>query len=390
MSQTPIVPSSPEELAGHLAEAALRNKRISVIGNDSKIGMGGAAIETETLLTTAGLRRVLQYEPRDLTVSVEAGLPFREMQSLLAENGQMIALDPPHAGEATVGGVVASNTSGPLRLGYGTARDLVIGMTFATLEGKLVRTGGMVVKNVAGLDMAKLMIGSFGTLATITSVNFRVHSLPARTESYLLRPATLEGALEWRQALRASALQPIACDLLSSGAARRIGRSGRLIAVRAAGSEQALHRYREAWREAERIEGDGERELWRGIREICPDYMRAEPDGVVLKVSTTLRDMAELWRAIDDEDATVGRFLTGVTWTCRRDGSGAQARLAEWAKRGWPGVVEYASHGTRLDQQLWHLPDDAAGRNAFALMQKVKQSFDPQGILNRGRLYGRI
>src|SRR3569833_2365954 len=118
---------------------------------------------------------LLHYEPNDLTVSVEAGTRWSELQKTLAKNRQRIALDPPFAADATVGGVVASNTSGPLRKQFGTARDLVIGMQFATLEGKLVRTGGMVVKNVAGLDMGKLMVGSFGTLAVITSVNFRLH-----------------------------------------------------------------------------------------------------------------------------------------------------------------------------------------------------------------------
>ena len=98
----------------------------------------------------------------------------------------MIPLDPPFAQDATVGGVLAANQSGPRRRGYGTARDMVIGMTFATLEGKLIQTGGMVVKNVAGLDMAKMMIGSFGTLAAIATVNFRVH--PDASRHPHLRP----------------------------------------------------------------------------------------------------------------------------------------------------------------------------------------------------------
>ena len=89
---------------------------------------------------------MLQYEPNDLTLSVEAGVPFAEVQRLLAAHGQMIAIDPPYSSEATIGGVVAANSSGPLRRAFGTARDLVIGMNFATLDGSLVKTGGMVVK----------------------------------------------------------------------------------------------------------------------------------------------------------------------------------------------------------------------------------------------------
>jgi glycolate oxidase FAD binding subunit len=385
-----IAPSTPEELAAELAQAALRNKRIAIVGNDSKLDMAGPAIETETVLSTSGLARVLKYEPKDLTVSVEAGMRFRDLQALLAQNGQMIALDPPHTVSATVGGVVASDSSGSLRAGYGTARDLVIGMTFATLEGKLVRSGGMVVKNVAGLDMSKLMIGSFGTLAAITSVNFRVHSLPQRTETFLFNPGTLDAALEWRRALRAGPLQPIACDLLSPGAASRVGRRGLLIAVLAAGSERAMNRYRAAWPEAERITGETAWAFWVGIREMFPECMRAEPNGVVLKVSTTLNDMAGAWRELKPDDITVGRFLNGVTWTFEPDASRASVLLAGWAKRGWQAVVAYASHEFRMEQTLWHIPEDPAARNAFDVMEKVKRLFDPRQILNRRRLYGRI
>jgi glycolate oxidase FAD binding subunit len=385
-----IAPSTPEEFAAELAEAALRNKRIAIVGNDSKLGMAGPAVETETVLSSTRLARVLQYEPKDLTVSVEAGMPFPDLQALLAQNGQMIALDPPHAASATIGGVVASDSSGPLRAGYGTARDLVIGMTFATLDGKLVRSGGMVVKNVAGLDMSKLMIGSFGTLAAITSVNFRVHSLPARTETFLFAPGTLDEALDWRRALRAGPLQPIACELLSPGAASRLGWRGLLIAVLAAGSEKALDRYRAAWPVAERITGETARTFWCGIREMFHECMRAEPNGLVLKVSTTLSDMAGVWRELKDEDIAVGRFLSGVTWAFQRDTALASALLAGWAQRGWPSVVAYASHEFRMEQTLWYLPEDPAGQTAFEVMQKVKRMFDPQQILNRGRLYGRI
>jgi hypothetical protein len=200
----------------------------------------------------------------------------------------------------------------------------------------------------------------------------------------------MEEALHWRRTLRAGPLQPIACDLLSPGAASRLGRRGLLIAVQAAGSERALNRYRAAWPEAERITGETARAFWSGIREMFPECMRTEPNGVVLKVSTTLADMAIAWRELNDENITVGRFLTGVTWTFERDASPAPALLAGWSKRGWQAVVEYASHEFRTEQTLWHVPEDPGGKNAFEVMKKVKHLFDPQQILSRGRLYGRI
>src|SRR6185295_2657942 len=131
----------------------------------------------------------------------------RELTRMLGENRQMVPLDPPFAATASVGGVVASNSNGPRRRLYGTARDLVIGMQFATLEGKLVNSGGMVVKNVAGRDMGKLMIGSFGTLAAIAVVNFKLAPMPEVESSILLPFPTLEAAGQARSRILQGQLQ---------------------------------------------------------------------------------------------------------------------------------------------------------------------------------------
>ena len=161
--------------------------------------MAGPVAPADIRISTAGMKRVLQYEPRDLTVSVESGMPFTELNALLARNGQMIPLEGPYCDAATVGGMVAANISGARRRLYGTARDLVIGMKFATLDGKLVQSGGMVVKNVAGLDMGKLMIGSFGTLAAIASVNFKLTPRPAMARTVLFTFDDLAAAFEARE-----------------------------------------------------------------------------------------------------------------------------------------------------------------------------------------------
>src|SRR5580704_8527850 len=134
-----VTPQTPEELAAALADAAAGKKSITLGGRFSKNKMGGPISSSAVTIATTRLTRVLSYEPKDLTISVESGLPWAEFTRLLAENRQMVPLDPPFAGLATVGGVVAANSSGPRRRLYGTARDMVIGMTFATLEGKLVK-----------------------------------------------------------------------------------------------------------------------------------------------------------------------------------------------------------------------------------------------------------
>jgi hypothetical protein len=187
-------PETPDDLAEALNRAARHLRTICLEGNGSKRLMAGPVAGADETISTAALNRVLGYEPRDLTISVEAGLPWREFVALLRQNRQMVPLDPPFAEQATVGGVVAANSSGPRRRLYGTARDMVIGMWFVTLDRKLVQSGGMVVKNVAGLDMAKLMIGSFGTLAAIAVVNFKVQPMPEVERTILLSFADSKAA----------------------------------------------------------------------------------------------------------------------------------------------------------------------------------------------------
>src|ERR1019366_3871149 len=192
---------SPAELAEALRDAAAAGRTIALAGNSTKRHMAGPVEPDDRALTTLSMRGVLKYEPRDLTISVTAGLSWCELTHLLAENRQMVPLDPPFADGATVGGVISANCSGPRRRLYGTERDMVMGMTFATLGDKLVKSGGMVVKHVAGLDMAKLMIGSFGTLAAIAVVNFKLQPMPELERSFLLPFDSLAAAMAARNVI---------------------------------------------------------------------------------------------------------------------------------------------------------------------------------------------
>ena len=167
-------------------------------------------------------------------------------------------------------------------------------MTFATLEGKIVRTGGMVVKNVAGLDIGKLLIGSFGTLAVITSINFRVHSLPQETRTFLFTFADLDSAIEKRNVIVRSVLQPVAVDLISPAAAVRLGFRGYILVVQAGGSHAVLQRYARDLNTSDQISGQPETSLWQTIREFSPDFLRRQPNGIVLRISTTLNDVGIL------------------------------------------------------------------------------------------------
>src|SRR5215472_12943122 len=232
---TVLCPESPEQLAEALRASASEHRTIRLGGRFSKDRLGGRPYPAAVTISTRAMNRWLKYDPRDLTVSVEAGMPWADLDRTLREHGQMLPLDPGWA-ESTVAGVVAANVSGPRRRLYGTARDLVIGMQFATLEGKLVNSGGMVVKNVAGLDMAKLMIGSLGTLAAIAVVNFKLSPMPETERSFLLPFDSATAAVEARNKILAGVLQPAAIDIWNPQAASTIGNRAWILAVRAGGN----------------------------------------------------------------------------------------------------------------------------------------------------------
>lgn len=378
----PLRPETPQQLCEALAAAAAAGKQITLGGAFTKDRLGHPPAPPEVVISAAAMRRVVQYEPRDLTISVEAGLPIAELNRIAGEHRQMLPLDPPYYDEATVGGVVAAATSGPRRRLYGACRDFVIGMKFATLEGKLIESGGMVVKNVAGLDMSKLMIGSFGTLAAIAVVNFRLVPRPPETCTYVCRFATAEEAFAARDALLKSYLQPAAVDILNPAAAERIGRDGYLLLVQVGGSEAVLERYAREL-EGQPVQGEPEQVLWRAVREFSPEFLREHPEGAVVRYSSTLRDQVELVR--EHEVPVVTRAGTGVSYAFFADGAAAAEAAREAVRRGRRVVIESPPVGAAQDFEQWPNPG-----SDFALMVRLKQLFDPNGLLNRGRLYGRL
>ena len=381
-----LAPRSPAELAEALLDAAAHKRTIALAGNASKRVMAGPVEPADVSIATTALRRVLQYEPHDLTISVEAGLPWSEFTSLVAQNRQMVPLDPPFAESATVGGVIAANSSGPRRTLYGTARDLVIGMHFATLEGKLVQSGGMVVKNVAGLDMAKLMIGSFGTLAAIAVVNFKLLPAPDAERSFLLPFPSAAEAVEVRNRVLASPLQPSALDLLNPAAATSFGGSGWLLALRAGGSPASLHRY-----EAElayiagrlAVETECPETFWPDIERFTPQFLKRWPDGAVVRVSCTLKDLDSVMASFPGP--AVARAASGVCYGYFEQAEAAPEWFARANALGWKAVIEFAPEARKKALVLWPLPS-----GDFELMRRVKNLFDPSNLLNRGRLYRRI
>ncbi len=378
-------PETHDDLAEALSRAARHLRTICLQGNGSKRQMAGpVACADETIATTA-LNRVLEYEPRDLTISVEAGLPWRDFTALLRQNRQMVPLDPPFAAQATVGGVVAANTSGPRRRLYGTARDMVIGMRFITLARKLVQSGGMVVKNVAGLDMAKLMIGSFGTLAAIAVVNFKLQPMPEVERTVLLSFADSKAAFAARARLLASVLQPAALDLFNPSAAVQGGPAW-ILAVRAAGNQAAVDRYQRelaSLGEPQTLEGTPHDEFWRQVEDFTPRFLATHADGAVVRVSSKLTDLEKLMAPL--AVPALARAGSGVCYVYFDETGSAARYLAEAAAQGWKAVIEFAPEARKPQLELWPAP----GAD-FEIMQRLKALFDPSNVLNRGRLYHRL
>ena len=178
--KTIVLPKSVGEIQDILHYASEKGLSVMPAGAGTKLGIGNLANTTDIVLATTQLNKVVEYEPADLTVTIEAGMKLADLQKELAQHRQFLPLIPPYSDKCTIGGIVATNASGPLRLRYGTSRNLVLGMHVAHASGTVVKSGGKVVKNVAGYDINKLYIGSYGTLGIITEVTLKLAPLPVK------------------------------------------------------------------------------------------------------------------------------------------------------------------------------------------------------------------
>lgn len=367
-------PATPAQLADLLQHCQNNRQRIEISGARTKVRMGGPVVDADIRIETKALNRVLAYNPRDLTISVEAGIRYADLTAALAEHRQFLPIEPPFSGEATIGGVLATHSSGYRRRLFGTVRDLVIGMQFATLEGKIVQSGGMVVKNVAGLDFAKLLTGSFGTLACITVVNFKLMPHPAGARTFLYQNVSAREVFSRRDALLKSVLQPSGLDILNPAAAQRIGLEAQWsLLVEALGSDTVLARYQKELPEYSVIGN----EIWLRVRDFTPAWLADYQEAHVVRLCCQLMEMESRMCALPSDSAAIGRGGNGIVYAH----SPGTADLPAGAK----GLIDFSPAARPVKERLWPSPG-----NDFFLMEKIKQHFDPQALLNPGRLYGRI
>ncbi|MFC3883608.1 FAD-binding oxidoreductase [Bacillus songklensis] len=242
--QVTVYPESEEEIANIIKYANNHEKKISVIGGGTKRGFGGLLEKADILLSLANYKGIVEHTVGDMTLTVKPGTPFKELQEYLAEHNQKISLDPAWPEYATIGGIIASNESGPKRLGYGSARDVVIGLKMVYPDGTIIRSGGKVVKNVAGYDMNKLFIGSMGTLGVVSEVTLKLRPLPKYESLVLL--SFPEGNLEEIRSfvinLLDSMMEPISVEVLSPSLSEKLtGQSFYTLAIGFEDVESSVH-----------------------------------------------------------------------------------------------------------------------------------------------------
>ncbi len=386
-----LCPTSTDDLVAALQGCAEDEASIETGGSFTKRQFGGSCVETRRRLTTRGLDRLLAYEPADLTISAEAGMRVAELNRILAENNQFLPLDSAFGEKATIGGVLASNLSGPRRRRYGTARDMTIGMSFATLDGRVVRSGGMVVKNVTGLDMTKLMIGSFGTLAVIASANFKVFPCPGSSATFGFRSAKIGPLLSVRDSILRGLLQPVAIDWLDpmGSAVAGLGHSHVLL-VEASGNAASTRRFQDAFQDLAANFGVGfdmlDDDAWEGVRECGPRWLEANPEGALIRTGTVHSRLGALLELVNSAGCGAAmRAGNAAGQVLAPDAEAAGMALFLLRDGGYKATLEAGSNALKANFPAWDV-----GGSVLEVMQRIKADFDPLQLLNRGRLFGTI
>jgi glycolate oxidase FAD binding subunit len=201
-------PGTLAEAAELVGSATREGRRLLFVGGGTELELGPAPHALDAILRTTGLARVLDYAPSDQVVTAEAGVTLAALQESVARNGQRLALDPPLAARATLGGIVAANAFGPRRARFGSVRDLIIGIRIVRADGVVAKGGGKVVKTVAGFDLPKLMVGSLGTLGLIADVTFRLHPLPEESVTLLVPDRKASEVWNFVGKMRQAQLEP--------------------------------------------------------------------------------------------------------------------------------------------------------------------------------------
>ena len=407
-------PRTPEEIGQLLQTARREHWAVVPFGSGSRQDLGNPPARFDLALATTRLDRIPEYEPQDLVVRVESGCPLGRLQELLAADRLCLPVDPPAYRQTTLGGMVATNASGPGRYGHGTLRDYLLGVGVVQADGTQTRFGSRVVKNVTGYDMCKLYAGSFGTLGVFSDFYFKLKPLPPVEKTVVGLFGQLPPLRSALSKLLRSPLIPIAVEFLNGGASRRLDRkldwngkiAGYALAVKFGDLEAAVNwqvkELKEIWGSC--LDGDlpvsdsrEQARLWDALRE--DHFCMAEPplESVKLKVNILPNQLVqwieEMERRLSDIEAPF--FLKAhagsgvIRIYCHLDPSTTQAgRLAGLIER-WRGLLNAVRGSVVIERGPADLKNrvDAWGYRYqdLKLMKQIKNRLDPGEILNPGR-----
>ena len=376
-------PATAAALAATLGWAAGRGLTVRVRGGGTKLQWGAVARPVDLLLSTARLDAVVAHRHGDLTATVEAGATLANVNAALARHAQRLPLDPPWPERATIGGIVATNDSGPARHHNGAPRDLIIGCSIVLADGRTAKSGGIVVKNVAGYDLARLLTGSFGSLAVITSATFKLAPVASSSRTVSIALDALEDTAPLIARLADSSLTPSAMELEWFPARLHV----RFESIETAVTQQAAEVVRLAGLSgrAVTVAGEAESRLW-------ADFAGGwDAAGTLIKLATrptalvsTLVQLREACEQDNVEVSAAGRAALGVVDVRLQGPVEAQARVVKWLRERLPpgeGSAVVRRAGAELRRQV-----DPWGRigDALPIMRRIKAQFDPEGRLNPG------
>jgi glycolate oxidase FAD binding subunit len=398
-------PTTPEELREIVGAAAAEATPLEIVGAGTKRGFGRPG-EAERVVQLDRLAGITLYEPAELVMSAKAGTPLAEIEQRLADSNQQLAFEPPdygvplggEQGRQTIGGVLACNLAGPRRIKAGAARDHFLGVQAVTGRGDLIKSGGRVVKNVTGYDLCKLLAGSFGTLAVMTEVTFKVLPTPEISLTLLLRPTERTGGFAALRAAMASAYDVGSATFLPAGAGARssvpeIAAAGHDLAlIRLEGPEPSV-RYRAdalkrllATHGSEIGEADDDRSttLWREIRDVA---LLPEAAPTLWRVSVPPGSGPEILEALEPRLVLdwLADWAGGLLWLAvgeAEDGGAVAIRQAISASGGHAALIRGPA-GLRGRIDVFQPQPPPLAR----LSARVKDSFDPKRILGPGRMY---
>ena len=409
-------PESAEQISEIVKSAAAEKLAIVASGARTKLVIGMPPRQYDLALDVTRLDRIVAYDPGDMTLSVEPGIPLERIESTLAEHRQILPLVVPFMDRATAGGTIASGVDSPLRQFYGTARDYVLGIEFVTGDGAMAKSGGRVVKNVSGYDLHKLMIGALGTLGVMTKINLRTFPLPAATRAFVVAFDTSARAIALRHAIARSPLRPLAVEIVNRRAAELTGTSPSsnpawsLIAGFAGNAEVLERCARDLRRMAEQsgaaaVEPIREERLLVASRRTCefaPAALRSSPAAAILKLSVVPTSILAILDA-----AAKAADAAGLPSAMLARGVGViyvallpPARSEEALARVGRATNEIFAHCAGLDGNAmipwcpseWKaaLPVWGPERGDLGPMRALKKVFDPHGVFAPGRFMGGI